>query len=35
MEISYFIFVSSKFGSGIYTNYPVFLEWIIAVIKGL
>ena len=35
MEISYFIFVSPKFGSRIYTNYPVFLEWIIEVIEGL
>ena len=33
--ISCFISVSPKFGGRIYTNFPVFLDWIIWVIEGL
>ena len=35
MAISWFISVSPKFGGCIYTNFPVFLGWIIWVIEGL
>ena len=35
MVISCFIFVSPKIGGRIYTNFLVFIEWIISVIKGL
>ena len=34
MAISYFIFMSPKIGGGIYTNFSVFIEWIIWVIEG-
>ena len=33
--ISCFIFVSPEIGGRIYTNFPVFLEWNICVIKGM
>ena len=33
--ISCFIFVFPKIGGRIYTNVPVFLEWINWVIEGL
>ena len=32
---SFFIIVSPKIGGPIYTNFPVFIEWIISVIEGL
>ena len=35
MAISCFIFVSPKLAGRIYTNFSVFLEWIIWVIEGL
>ena len=34
-EISCFIFLSPKIGARIYTNFPVFIEWIILVIEDL
>ena len=34
-EIPCFIFASPKIGGRIYTNFLVFIEWIIWVIEGL